>query len=164
MGRPLTDNSATIHRFYKAFAVLDAKTMDECYAVDACFTDEVFTLNGRREISGMWAMLCDAIKGSGRDVWALEYGQVTSAGDKGSAHWEAHYRFSATGRLVENHIGTQMRFDEVGLIVEQVDHFDFWRWSRQALGAPGFLLGWTSFLKNKVQAQARSNLDKYLAR
>jgi len=161
---PLTDNSATIHRLYKAFAALDAKTMAECYALDASFRDEVFALSGRREVGGMWAMLCEAIKSKGKDVWSLEYGQVSSTGDMGSAHWEARYRFSATGRLVENHIDAQMRFDAAGLIVAHVDHFDFWRWSRQALGAPGVLLGWTSLLQNKVRAQARSNLGKYLAR
>jgi len=154
----LADNSETIHRLYRAFAALDAKTMAECYAIDARFTDEVFTLSGRREIGGMWAMLCDVIKAKGADVWSLKYGEVTGVGDKGSAHWEARYRFSATGRLVENQIDATMRFDASGLITEHVDHFDFWRWSRQALGAPGVLLGWTSLLKGKVQAQATDAL------
>ncbi|MDB5894551.1 MAG: snoaL-like protein, partial [Rhodoferax sp.] len=36
-------------------------------------------------------------------------------------------------------------------------------WSRQALGAPGMLLGWTPMLRNKVRAQAAANLRKFLA-
>lgn len=43
------------------------------------------------------------------------------------------------------------------------DHLDFWRWSRQALGTPGLLLGWTPFLKAKVRTQAGANLQKILA-
>ena len=36
---------------------------------------------------------------------------------------------------------------EDGLIVDHVDGFSFWKWSRQALGTKGLLLGWTPFLR-----------------
>ena len=51
-----------------------------------------------------------------------------------------------------------------GLIASQRDRFDFWRWSRQALGAPGLLLGWSPMLKKKVRATAAANLQAFLAR
>ncbi|MEN9670596.1 MAG: hypothetical protein RL018_873, partial [Pseudomonadota bacterium] len=44
------------------------------------------------------------------------------------------------------------------------DSFNFWAWSRQALGAPGLLIGWTPFLRAKVQATANDNLQKFLAK
>jgi hypothetical protein len=47
-------------------------------------------------------------------------------------------------------------------VVVHEDHFDFWRWSRQALGPVGLLLAWTGWLRRKVQAQARKGLDRYL--
>ncbi|MBC7438095.1 MAG: nuclear transport factor 2 family protein, partial [Bdellovibrionales bacterium] len=50
-----------------------------------------------------------------------------------------------------------------GLIATHRDRFDFWAWSRQALGTPGLLLGWTPMLRNKVRTTAASNLKKYLA-
>ena len=34
-----------------------------------------------------------------------------------------------------------------GLIVDHVDRFSFWKWSRQAIGTKGLLLGWTPFLR-----------------
>jgi hypothetical protein len=49
------------------------------------------------------------------------------------------------------------------LITRHRDRFNFWSWSRQALGAPGLLLGWTPFLRQKVRAQAAANLQKFLA-
>ena len=55
-------------------------------------------------------------------------------------------------------------FNEQGLITRQRDRFDFWAWSRQALGMPGLLLGWTPFLRHKVQRQAAANLQKFLTR
>ena len=149
----------TIERLYAAFAALDADAMTACYAEDARFDDEAFSLRGRAQIGGMWAMLCDAVKAKGRDVWRLEVSQVTER----SAHWEPTYRFSATGRTVRNVIDAEFEFDDAGRIRRHRDRFDFWRWSRQALGAPGLLLGWTPLLRAKVRAQAAKNLDRFIA-
>ena len=150
----------TVRRFYDAFAALDGAAMQACYADDATFEDEVFTLHGRRQVGGMWRMLCDATKAKGRDAWRLEASAITER----SAHWEAHYRFSATGRLVHNVIEAEFDFGPDGLIRRHRDRFDFYRWARQALGLPGLLLGWTPMLRNKVRATATRNLDNYLAR
>ena len=151
-------SKATIEQFYKAFASLDSKTMAECYALDATFEDEVFQLRGRTHVGGMWAMLCAAVKKSGRTDWKLEVRDITER----SAHWEPTYRFSATGRIVHNVIDAEFEFDSQGLIKRHRDRFDFWRWSRQALGAPGWLLGWSGFLRGKVRRSAARKLDKYL--
>jgi len=149
----------TIERFYAAFAQLDSATMAACYASDAHFDDEAFSLRGREQIGGMWTMLCDAVKAKGRDVWKLEASAITDR----SAHWEPTYNFSATGRTVHNIIDAEFEFDSAGLITRHRDRFDFWRWSRQALGAPGLLLGWSPFLRNKVRAQAAKNLARFTA-
>jgi hypothetical protein len=137
-------NAQTIERFYDAFSRLDGPAMAACYASDAAFDDEAFSLRGRRQVGGMWRMLCDATSGR--------------------AHWDAHYRFSATGRLVDNSVDSRFSFTPEGLIATQQDSFAFWTWSRQALGAPGLLLGWTPMLRNKVRATAAANLATYLAR
>jgi hypothetical protein len=150
---------ATIERLYAAFERLDADTMAACYAEDAVFDDEAFSLRGRAQIAGMWTMLCDAVKAKGRDVWEIEASAITER----SAHWEATYRFSATGRMVHNVIDAEFEFDAAGLITRHRDRFDFWRWARQALGAPGLLLGWTPMLRAKVRAQAAKNLARFIA-
>ena len=56
-----------------------------------------------------------------------------------------------------------MEFGPDGLITRHRDRFDFWRWSRQALGPAGWLLGWTPLLRAKVRATAAGNLDRFLA-
>ncbi len=149
-------SQATLERFYSAFKQLDGAAMQACYAPNAQFDDEAFSLRGREEAGAMWRMLCDAVKAKGRADWALEYSTTAS-----TAHWEPRYRFSATGRLVHNIIDAEFTFDAAGLILTHRDRFDFWRWSRQALGAPGLLLGWSSFLRSKVRAQAAKGLAIY---
>ena len=125
-------NQQTIEMFYAAFARLDPDTMARCYADDAVFDDEVFSLRGKREVTGMWRMLCEATKAKGADVWKLEYRDVQADAERGSAHWDAHYRFSATGRMVDNSIDARFEFNPAGQIVRHRDRFDFW-----ALVAPG---------------------------
>src|SRR5207237_7291117 len=99
----------TIENLYTAFARLDAPAMADCYAEAVSFQDEVFTLSGRREVMGMWTMLCQAVQAKGRDDWRLEWSGAKADGDTGVAHWEAWYRFSATGRLVHNRIDASFK-------------------------------------------------------
>jgi hypothetical protein len=153
-------SQATIERFYAAFAQLDAATMQACYAESAQFDDEAFSLRGPQQIGGMWRMLCETTKAKGMAHWKFESSRITAH----SAHWEAHYLFSATGRLVHNKIDAAFEFDAQDLITRHRDRFGFWGWSRQALGAPGWLLGWSPFLRNKVRTTAAANLQRFLSK
>ncbi len=157
------NNAALIERFYEAFAVFDSDTMQACYAEDAKFEDPVFNLHGREQIGAMWRMLCETIRDKSRDAWRLDTSRIVSEGNSGRAHWEPHYRFSATGRLVHNVVDATFTFRD-GLIATHRDAFNFWRWSRQALGPVGALLGWSPMLRSKVRAQAASNLAAFAAR
>ena len=94
-------NQQSIESFYSAFARLDPDTMAQCYAQDASFEDEVFTLHGRSEVAGRWRMLCQATQARGADVWKLQYRDVQADAGSGQAHWDAHYRFSNTGRIAK---------------------------------------------------------------
>ena len=78
----------------------------------------------------------------------------------GSAHWQAHYTFSETGRPVVNDIRARFRFRD-GLFVEHRDEFSFHRWSRQALGPVGLLLGWTPILRAAVRRKAAARLERF---
>ncbi len=104
-------------------------------------------------------MLCIATRAKGMAHWKLDVSGITDH----RAHWEAHYLFSATGRIVHNIIDAEFDFDAAGLITRHRDRFDFWRWSRQALGPPGVLLGWSAWLRHRVRAQAATNLQRSMA-
>jgi ketosteroid isomerase-like protein len=150
-------NAELIDRFYAAFARRDHETMAACYAPDARFSDPVFQDLRGEEVPAMWRMLCER----GRDL-ELSHSRVQAEGDRGSAHWEADYTFSRTGRRVHNEIDAAFRFRD-GLIAEHSDEFDLWRWTRQALGPVGVLLGWAPPLQSKVRGQARQGLDEFMA-
>lgn len=146
--------SERIDLFYRAFQRRDGATMASCYTPDATFRDPVFELQGER-VGAMWRMLCER----GKDL-RVEFSDVRADGDRGSAEWQAWYRFSKSGRPVHNVIHAEFRFRD-GLICEHVDSFDFWRWSRQALGPAGLLLGWSGWLRNKVGGEAARSLAAF---
>jgi ketosteroid isomerase-like protein len=150
-------NEVLIHAFYQAFQKKDFRAMQQAYHADAAFSDPVFPNLSSREVKAMWEMLLT----SARDL-EITYSGVSADGEKGGCHWEARYTFSGTGRKVHNVIEAKMRFRD-GKILQHVDHFDFWRWSRMALGRPGIFLGWSSYLKNAVQAKVRKRLEGYMA-
>ena len=145
-----------IDSFYTAFGKRDYATMIRCYHPNVEFNDPVFSLKGK-QVGAMWHMLCEA----GKDM-QMHFGGIQANENEGRVHWEPRYTFSATGRKVHNIIDTQFRFQD-GLIIWQKDTFDFWRWSRLALGPSGIFLGWTPIVRNKVRATAAGNLAKFIA-
>jgi len=157
-------NAQTLTRFYTAFAELDADAMGSCYSLDATFDDPAFSLKGQHEIAGMWHMLCNAARGNGKQDWRLEFSNLRADDHTGQVHWEAHYAFSATKRQVHNLVEADFTFTPEGLIASHRDQFDFWRWSRQALGMGGYVLGWAAFFNKQVRRQTRAALDNYLAK
>ena len=149
------DHQALITRFYQAFQQLDAQAMAACYTDDVLFSDPVFGELRGQDAADMWRMLTSRAKD-----FSLTFDQVQAQGQRGSAHWVATYVFGQTGATVVNDIRAQFVFRD-GKICEHHDHFDLWRWSRQALGTKGLLLGWTPLVKNAIRAQAQKGLKAF---
>lgn len=154
MGAP--ENLATIERLYAALGRADGETMAACYAPSATFTDPVFVGLSDGEPADMWRMLTSRA----RDM-TVELVDRSADDDRGAAHWVARYTFAQTGRLVVNDVRSAFRFDDAGLIVDQRDEFDFWRWTRQALGRRGLLLGWTPVVQHAVRDRAMAGLEAF---
>jgi hypothetical protein len=150
-------NAKLITEFYEAFSRGDAETMVTIYAPDATFSDPVFPNLKGDEVRNMWRMLCKRATN-----FRLTFERVEADDESGSAHWEAHYLFGGK-RQVHNIIDAKFRFEN-GLVVAHEDHFDFWRWSRQAIGAPAVVLGWTGTFQRMIQGRTRALLDGFTAR
>jgi ketosteroid isomerase-like protein len=153
----VNQNAQLINVFYGAFQRKDGDAMARCYHADVQFADPVFPDLKGGYAGAMWRMLC----GQAKDL-TVEFSGVEADDQYGKAHWEATYTFSVTGRQVFNVIDATFEFKD-GLIVRHTDVFDFWKWSRMALGASGLLLGWTPIVRSKVQGQAAKTLAKFVA-
>jgi limonene-1,2-epoxide hydrolase len=152
-------NQEIISSFYSAFAAHNAEQMVSFYSDDVVFEDPAFgELHGERA-KGMWRMLLSRAKGN----LEVNFSEVKAEGETGSAHWVAQYAYGPSKRPVVNEIVAQFEFKD-GKIVKHVDRFDLWKWSRMALGLPGVLLGWSSFIRSKVNKQANKSLDQFMAK
>jgi ketosteroid isomerase-like protein len=152
-----TPNEELLERFYGAFSKRDGAGMEACYTPDVSFSDPVFTDLHGAEAGGMWRMLT----GRAKDL-EVELLEREADDQRGSARWRATYTYSQTGRPVVNDVRGTFRFAD-GRIAEHEDSFGFHRWARQALGAPGLLLGWTPMLRSTVRRRAREALDEFMA-
>ena len=148
-----------IERFYAAFGRKDGDAMAACYAPDARFSDPVFGELRGEQPGAMWRML--TAQARDLSIELVEHGADAEAGT-GEARWIARYTFTQTGRPVKNDVRARFRF-EGGLIAEHDDTFSFHAWARQALGAPGLLLGWTPPLRASVRRRARASLERFMS-
>lgn len=151
----------TITALYNAFARRDGAAMAALYTPDAEFSDPVFPRLRGPEIGAMWKMLTS--RAADLEI-TFKLENVTE--QRVDAHWEARYTFSRTGRKVHNIIKASFEFqnqpDGTPLIKRHTDQFSFWRWSRQALGPVGLVLGFLPLLQAKVQKQSAKMLQDYM--
>lgn len=151
-------NAELIQTFYQAFQRKDYAGMAACYHPDVEFSDPVFTSLKGWKAGAMWHMLCER----GKDLQVV-YSAVEADDVKGSAHWDADYTYSVSGRMVHNKIDASFEFRD-GKIVRHVDSFDLRRWAVMALGPAMLLLGWLPPVQAKIRAKGAAALDAYIAK
>jgi uncharacterized protein len=154
----VSEEELMIRKFYSHFQQKDWRGMLGCFQDNIAFYDPVFENLEGPEVRSMWEMLMTSAK----DL-TLEFRDIESEEGYGSCHWVATYTFSRTGRRVVNKGRAFFKFSE-GLIAEHQDDFDLWKWSRQALGISGLLLGWTPFMHRKIRQKAGKSLEKFMTR
>jgi limonene-1,2-epoxide hydrolase len=152
----MNQNEQLIEEFYSAFSEGNFKTMESCYHAEIQFQDPAFGILKGKEVIDMWEMLIERSK----DNLKINFFDVKSKGNAGSAKWIATYVFSKTNRTVENEIFANFEFQD-GLIIRHIDYFNLWNWSKQALGTKGLILGWTGFMQRKIQQNSKEALVKF---
>jgi hypothetical protein len=145
-----------IETFYTAFQKRDAKTMISCYHDKIIFRDPAFGELYGETAKAMWRMLCQ----NAADL-RIEFSDISASLKKGSAHWEAWYSFSKTGRKVHNIVEVDFEFKD-SKIIKHTDTFNLHKWASQAMGWKGKLLGRTAFFKNKIQQQTNQLLIDFI--
>jgi ketosteroid isomerase-like protein len=150
-------DSDTIQTFYSAFKNGDAATMASLYHDDAEFRDPAFGVLKGSEVKMMWKMLIERSQGN----LEIDFTILEATGSTAVVKWEARYPFSQTKRTIHNKITACLTLEN-GKIKTHSDHFNLWKWSRQAFGLKGFFIGWTPFFKSQLQKTTRKLLKAYM--
>jgi len=152
-------NKDLIEQFYLSFSNGDAKGMTACYHQDIIFQDPVFgKLKGERA-GKMWEMLLS----QKTNTIKITFGDIESNNETGHTNWKAEYIYSKTNRKVINHVQANFKFRD-GKIIEHIDTFNLWKWTQQAIGIIGYLIGWTPFMKSKIRKTVTKALDKFISK
>ncbi|QNJ99169.1 nuclear transport factor 2 family protein [Constantimarinum furrinae] len=153
----MNEEQHIIEKFYEAFTELDAERMIEYYHDEVTFQDPAFGILKGEAAKNMWRMLCESQKGK-------DFKVVTStievAEKSAKAHWEAYYTFGKHKRKIHNIITANFEFKD-GKIINHIDRFNLYKWSRQAMGAKGYLVGWTTFFRKKLQKRTNLKLSEF---
>lgn len=153
----MNSDELLIEKFFNAFKKLDAKTMCECYADDVVFYDPMFDLLHGEHAKAMWQMLCK----SATD-FSLIYNSITNLDDGYyTCKWVATYTFSNTKQKVINDCKAHFKILD-GLIIEHSDAWSFYKWSEQAFGLTGKLLGGLGLFRNRIKNSAKMQLLNYI--
>ncbi len=139
-------NSELISKFYKAFANADIRTMAECYHENIIFEDPAFG-----------QLQDERAKGELK----VEFSDISAEEKTGKAKWISTYNYGQKKRKVINPVSASFKFKD-GKIIEHLDDFDAWKCSKQAFGLPGYLFGWSGFMKKKNQKTTNGLLVKYM--
>lgn len=151
-------NQEVLQQFYDAFQAGDAEKMVTCYHDKITFEDPAFGKLEGEQAKAMWRMLLQRAQGQ----LNIEVPTVKANETEGSSYWVARYPYGPKKRPVLNKVSGTFTFQD-GKILTHKDEFDLWAWSRQALGVPGYLLGWSSFMRNKIQANTNKLLAKFIS-
>jgi len=150
------NNLALITNFYKSFSNRDVDGMINCYHKDVTFEDPAFGKLTDGNPAKMWKMLLSRMN---KDA-TIVYSNIEATDDTAKANWTATYEFGPKKRKVINNVTANFTFKD-GKIIEHIDTFDVWSWSKQALGFSGTLLGWSSFMKKKIQKTTNEQLNNF---
>ena len=148
------NNQEVINQFYSSFKNGDPAGMIACYHNTVIFEDPAFGKLEGEKAKAMWQMLLSKKEESEMSV-------SFSVLNDNQAEWIANYKYGPNKKPVINAVSASFVFED-GKIIKHTDHFDLWKWSKQALGAAGYLLGWSGFMKNKIQATTNKLLNKYI--
>lgn len=150
-------NNELINKFYTAFSENDSQEMIACYHKKIVFQDPAFGKLEVERAGEMWKMLLSQKK----EGTSISFNNIITDENTGSADWVAKYTYGKKNRKVINKVSASFKFKD-GKIIEHIDSFNLWNWTKQAMGVAGHLLGWSSFMKKKIQKTTNRRLDKFI--
>ena len=151
---------AIVKKFYEAFSIKDVETMVAFYDRSIIFEDPAFGKLHGEQAKNMWRMLLHSQKEKSFKVVASK---IRENSNEGTAYWEASYNFGKQKRKVHNRIEASFIIKN-GKIIKHTDSFDLYKWSRQAFGITGTLIGWTPYFKKKLRTQILQRLASFEAK
>ena len=132
--------------------------MLHCYHTDVVFEDPAFGELKGEKAHNMWRMLLSNPEANTK----IKITHIQQTENQVVCHWTADYIFGKKKRPIHNVVESTFTFDG-NKIIEHRDTFNLHKWLSQAFGFIGTMLGWSSYMQNKVRKQSNYYLNTYVA-
>ena len=139
--------------FYKALAEGNLETLTTCYSKKNQFSDPAFGDLQGPQIMDIWTFLLS----KGGENLQVETEVIYEESLSAAGQWGAKYPFGSKKRPVTNGITATFVIEDRKIVTHH-DVFDLWKWSSQALGLPGMLMGWSPWFATKLRGKFRKTL------
>ena len=148
-------NQELIRCFYTAFANRDVETMLSYYHENVVYEDVGFGIQKEENAKAVWLYL---MENSDKNA-VITFSNIQADNLSGSVKWNANYKFN--NRKIENHISATFHFRN-GKIIYHKDDYSLWKWSQQAFGIVGYLIGWSLLFQWLIRWQMRRFLKNFI--
>lgn len=148
-------NHQLLHTFFTAFAKKDLDTMLACYHKNVVYDDVGFGKQKGKNAKAVWRFLIQTV---GKKS-VITFSNIQTSATTGQANWAVTYYFGK--RKITNNITAIFRFQD-GKIIYHKDKYSLWKWSRQAFGSVGYLVGWSPVFRGLIRWQMQRSLRKFI--
>lgn len=129
---PAERNEQSALSLFARYSAGDPAGIKALLSTNTTYEDPLFPHLDGEKVGKMW----DMVASSGK-VYA-DVGSVNADRDSAKVSWVAKYEF--LGASIENHIETELKFDEQGKVTSQKDTFDWKAWGEQTPWYTSWLL------------------------
>ena len=147
-------NQQVIEQFYTALSNRDIKALSNCYHEEVVYSDVGFGIQKGKDAKLVWQFLMNNVD----ENFMVTFSDIQANETRGSANWVAKYQFNQ--RNIENQITATFQFQN-GKIIYHKDKYSLWKWSQQAFGFLGYLIGWLPLFRWLVRWQMQRTLLDY---
>lgn len=143
-----------LQTFFTAFAKKDLNTMLDCYHENVIYDDVGFGKQKGENAKTVWRFLIKKVDANAQ----ITFSNIQVSKDKGQANWVTKYTFNQ--QKITNKITSTFYFQD-GKIIYHKDNYSLWKWSQQAYGFIGYLIGWSPIFHWLVRWQMQRILQHY---
>ncbi len=150
-----TSNYQLLLTFFTAFAKKDLDAMLDCYHKNVVYDDVSFGKQQQEKAKAVWRFL---IKNVGEKA-VITFSNIQTSATSGQANGTITYYFGK--RKITNEITATFHFQD-GKIIYHKDEYNLWKWSQQAFGFVGYLIGWSLAFRWLIRWQMQRSLQAFI--
>ena len=151
----MKDYNSVLNEFFIAFTNHDVETMLSYYHKDIIYDDIGFGKQKGENAKAVWYFLLGKVDKNA----VITFSNIQITKNKGQVNWTTKYTFGK--RKIINQVTATFHFKD-GKIIYHKDDYSLWKWSQQAFGIVGYLIGWSWLFSWFIRWQMQQLLRNFI--